>query len=187
MPTSHRAGGDLLGRDGSTPWTRTASGINEMNTERSLEDVRSIDALVQALYACVSFPPGGQPDYGRLRSLFHPEARISPPRSGPLSPIGVLDIENFITGSREFIVTSGLDARGFSEREIGRNEKRYGNIAQVFSAYESRHLPADPKPHQRGVNAIQLVRDRERWWVMSIVWDLERADNPVPPELKQGG
>jgi hypothetical protein len=35
----------------------------------------------------------------------------------------------------------------------------------------------------RGVNIFQLYYDGQRWWILSIVWDEERSDNPIPPEL----
>jgi hypothetical protein len=54
-----------------------------------------------------------------------------------------------------------------------------GNVTQVFSSYESRHSPSD-KPFDRGINSIQLLNDGKRWWVLSILWDSERADNPLP-------
>ncbi|MBK7705512.1 MAG: hypothetical protein IPJ30_06950 [Acidobacteria bacterium] len=37
----------------------------------------------------------------------------------------------YVNGSNGFFV-----AEGFSEREIGRVERRFGNLAHVFSAYE---------------------------------------------------
>jgi hypothetical protein len=27
---------------------------------------------------------------------------------------------------------------------------------------------------------VQLFFDRGRWWIVSIVWDNERPDNPLP-------
>jgi len=52
----------------------------------------------------------------------------------------------------------------------------------VFSSYESRRSPA-AKPFQRGINSIQLLNNGKRWWVLSILWDEERAGNPLPADF----
>lgn len=144
------------------------------------EDVSTVDAIVKALYESVSFSPGRQPDYSRLRSLFHPEARIIPPKADKNTPTVLLDLESFLKRSWESVVTTGLERKGFSEREIARRVEAYGNIAHVFSTYESRNVPQDPVPVQRGINSLQIIRDSNRWWITSILWDLERPTNPIP-------
>jgi hypothetical protein len=70
----------------------------------------------------------------------------------------------------------------FYESAIANRVQTFGNIAQVFSAYESRHAPGE-KPFQRGINSIQMLNDGKRWWVLSILWDEERPDNPLPKEF----
>jgi hypothetical protein len=32
----------------------------------------------------------------------------------------------------------------------------------------------------RGINSMQLFHDGERWWLLSVVWDNEREDQPIP-------
>jgi hypothetical protein len=38
----------------------------------------------------------------------------------------------------------------------------------------------DPKPFARGINSFQLIHDGKRWWVLTIFWEGERPDNPIP-------
>jgi hypothetical protein len=38
----------------------------------------------------------------------------------------------------------------------------------------------DPKPFTRGINSIQLFYDGARWWIMSICWQHESPEHPVP-------
>lgn len=143
-------------------------------------DVMTLDAVVKALYEAVSFPPGRQPDYQRLRGLFHPEGRIVPPRSEKAPGHEVLDLDRFIASSREFVVTTGLERQGFQEREIARRTSMYGAMAHLFSTYENRHATEDPAPFQRGINSIQLVKDPDRFWIVSILWEEERPGHPIP-------
>jgi len=70
----------------------------------------------------------------------------------------------------------------FYEKAIVNRSESFGNVTQLFSSYASRHSPTD-KPFERGINSIQLLNDGTRWWVLSILWDTERADNPLPEKF----
>ena len=143
-------------------------------------DVATIDAIVTALYASISGPAGEARDWDRFRSLFAPGARLIPlarPANGPPVP-RVLSPDDYVQRSGEF-----LTRYGFTEREIARRVDRFGGIAQVFSTYEGRFQASDaPSTPPRGINSIQLAFDGTRWWVVTVFWDSERADNPIPAE-----
>ena len=83
-------------------------------------------------------------------------------------------------GGRVQRAGSALTQNGFFEHEIGRSIDRFGAIAQVFSAYESKRSASDAKPFARGINSIQLFDDGTRWYVVTIYWDSERPGNPIP-------
>ena len=142
-------------------------------------DVASIDAIIGALYHVISGNAGEARDWDRMRTLFHPGARLIPtrPTQGGGAEARVMTLQEWIDGA------TGYFAReGFHEREIGRRVERYGNVAHAFSAYESVRTPSDA-PFARGVNSIQLLKDGGRWWVVTIFWDSEREGNPVPADL----
>jgi hypothetical protein len=73
-----------------------------------------------------------------------------------------------------------LEKNGFFETEIARQVEQYGGVVHAFSTYESRHKAEDPAPFVRGINSIQLFNDGQRWWVVTILWEGERPDNPIP-------
>jgi hypothetical protein len=142
-------------------------------------DVQSIDAIVAALYDVISGPAGQKRDWDRMRSLFVPGARMIPTSvaaTGGGTTARVLDVEGYIQRSGPAL------ERGFFEREIFRKTDAFGNIAHVFSTYESRRAAADTKPFARGINSIQLLKDGDRWWVVTIYWDAERPGNDIPPQ-----
>ncbi|MBI1803551.1 MAG: hypothetical protein HY033_01810 [Ignavibacteriae bacterium] len=145
-------------------------------------DVVSVNAIIKALYESVSFPPGRQPDYTRLRTLFHLNGIVIPPRTDHSAEFAVTDVETFINRSRQYVITTGMERKGFHENEIARRTESFGSIVHVFSTYESRYQPGDPTPIQRGINSIQLGRDGKRWCVLSILWDVERPGNPIPKD-----
>jgi hypothetical protein len=144
------------------------------------EDVSSADAILAALYDVISGPAGQKRDWDRMRSLFVPGARLIPTRrdaqSGEVRLL-LLDVEGYITRSAPL-----LEKNGFFEKEIARRSERFGNILHAFSTYESRHTAADPAPFARGINSIQLLFDGKRWWVVTIYWQGESPENPLPNE-----
>ena len=87
----------------------------------------------------------------------------------------VLTVEDYIKGSGPF-----LEERGFFEKEVARRVEQYGNIAHVFSTYESRMKAEDPKPFMRGINSFQLWNDGKRWWVVTVFWQQEDPTTPLP-------
>lgn len=142
------------------------------------EDVESMDAILGALYNVISGPAGQARDWDRFRSLFTPGARLIPTGRTPEGQprIRVIDPEGYITNS------SAALQQGFFEKEIARKVDRFGGIAQVFSTYEARRTANDPKPFVRGINSIQLYFDGTRWWIVSVYWEAERPDSPLPAQ-----
>ncbi|HSE37374.1 MAG TPA: hypothetical protein VLG74_08745 [Blastocatellia bacterium] len=140
-------------------------------------DVASMDSIVVALYDVISGPAGKKRDWDRMRSLFIPGARLIPTGRRQSGEVGsrVLTVEDYITGSAK-----ALEEGGFFEKEVSRRTELYGNIAHVFSTYESRRKSDDAKPFARGINSIQLMNDGKRWWIVTVFWQAEGPDNPLP-------
>lgn len=83
----------------------------------------------------------------------------------------------------EFVgATEPLVKKGFTEREIFRTTRHYGNMVHVDSTYEVLVGGGNPVP-SRGVNSLDLYFEGTRWWVASVVWQSEDAAHPIPPEL----
>jgi hypothetical protein len=108
------------------------------------------------------------------RRAAHPDANASG-RCGRRSWPHLLDLDGFIER-----VQPHFEANGFYEKEIARHTEQFGQIAHVWSTYESRHHPDDPQPFGRGINSIQLFNDGRRWWIVSIYWQQETAAHPIP-------
>jgi hypothetical protein len=143
------------------------------------EDVASMETIIAALYDTISGPAGPR-DWPRLRGLFLPGARLIPcgRRQDGTIAARVLSVDEFIQAS-----APRTKNEGFFEREISRRTERFGAVAHVFSTYESRRAKDDTKPFVRGINSIQLFFDGRRWWVVTIFWDSERPDQPLPAEF----
>lgn len=141
------------------------------------KDVSSPEALVAAVYDVISGPAGQKRNWDRMRTLFVPDARMIPTGKRPTgeSTRRSLSVEEYITSSGPF-----LEKDGFYETEIGKRTEQYGNIVHVFSTYESKRAVSDEKPFMRGINSFQLWNDGRRWWVITILWQSESKDTPIP-------
>lgn len=137
-------------------------------------DKVAIDALIKALYEVISFDEGGEPDWQRMQALFSRHARIT-----RVTPEGTdyLDLGGFQELAKETFEL-GVYTR-FHEVEVRRDERKFGALAHVLSAYETRHSPTAAEPFARGVNSLQLIREGDGWKVLSLFWDEERVDNPL--------
>jgi DNA-binding beta-propeller fold protein YncE len=143
------------------------------------EDVKSIDGIMTALYDVISGPAGQKRDWDRFRGLFAPSARLIPTGRRPNGQ----QVFRMLT-PEEYVTTIGpqLEQGGFFEREIGRRTDSFGSVTHVFSAYDSKRALADAAPFSRGINSIQVFHDGDRYWVLSIFWDSERTDLPIPSQ-----
>jgi hypothetical protein len=152
-----------------TPGT-AASGANP-------KDVASMDAIVAAIYDAISGAACQHRDWDRFRSLFAPGARLIPTAIGPDGKL-IARVET----PDEYVasVRNSMENNGFFEHEISRTVETFGSISQVFSTYESRRRADDEKPFARGINSIQLLNDGTRWWVVTVYWQGERPDRPIP-------
>jgi hypothetical protein len=142
------------------------------------DDVKSLDSLLAALYGVIS-GPAGERDWNRFRSLFLPQARLTAATKRPdgTSRVHSMSVEDYAKGAGDYFAE-----HGFFESPIVNRIQSFGNVSQVFSSYESRHA-AGEAPFARGINSIQLLNDGSRWWIVSILWDEERSDNPLPKEF----
>ena len=142
------------------------------------DDVKSIDNILAALYNVIS-GPAGERDWNRFRSLFLPSATLTSAgkdREGN-THLRPRSVDEYVKSSGDYFAQ-----HGFFESPIVNRIQTFGNIAHVFCSYESRNAPGEA-PFARGINSFQLAYDGKRWWIVSILWDQERPDNPLPKEF----
>lgn len=145
--------------------------------EANLKDVASLDAIVAAVYDVISGPPGER-DWNSFRSLFTPDGRLIPIFKKPDGTFGhrVLAVEDYVKNGAEY-----FRKEGFFEREVARKTDQFGQLAVIFTTYASRHTAdLNEKPFARGINSMTFYNDGKRWYCLSIIWDSERPDNPIP-------
>jgi len=142
------------------------------------EDVSSIDGMIKAYYDVITGPAGQPRQWGRDRSLYIADLRFVAMGVGKDGkPVArIMSHQDFVDDN-----DARMTSRGFDEREIHRVTQRFGNIAHVFSTYETRQTPGGPVIG-RGINSIELFWDGQRWWIANAIWDDERPGNPISKE-----
>ena len=125
-----------------------------------MSKVQTIDSTIQTLYSVISGEKGEERNWELFKYLFHEDAKLMPSGANRQGVVGVryLTKDQYIESSGKWLVENG-----FFEKEIGRKTDLFGNMAQVFSTYESFKSKKDTKPFMRGINSIQLLNDGKRW------------------------
>jgi hypothetical protein len=155
--------------------------------QASGRDLSTPESVVLALYEAISGPQGVERDWDLLRALFDTRARFLIGRwreeSGQFrDAVCEWDLDGFIEEGRAFWLEDG-----FWETQLVSRTESYGNVAHVFSSYESRIGAETSDPVGRGINSIQLLKHAGRWWITGIVWDIETEENRIPDALTVGG
>lgn len=148
-------------------------------------DVASLDSIMKAVYDVISGDAGKGRDWDRFRSLFYDGARLIPTSKD--AKTGVIAAHALSPDEYVKRVEPFFAKQGFFERETARRVETYGAVTHVFSTYESRHSAADKTPFARGINSFQLFNDGKRWWVMTIYWQAETPELPIPTKYLSSG
>ena len=137
------------------------------------KDVVTIDAIIQASYEVVSGEKGAPRQWERDQYLHHPTAVYSFFDRQKQEQV-TMTLSEFHQETDNMVRTTA-----FYESEINREVRRYGNIAQVWSTYETR-LEKDGPVERRGINSLQLIYDNDRWYIISWIFFGEDEANPIP-------
>ena len=140
------------------------------------EDVTSIDGIIKASYEVVSGDIGEKRQWKRDLSLHNSNAIYCFPtvNSEGETKQTIMPISDFHKLTDDMVVTTP-----FYENEINREVQIFGNIAHVWSTYETRLVKNGPVA-RRGINSIQLYFDEKRWWIISWTFDKESEFQKIP-------
>jgi hypothetical protein len=134
----------------------------------------ALDKTLREMYEVISFPEGGEPDWERMKTVFHPQARIT-----RITPEGIdyFDLPLFQAMAMEMLDRGVYTC--FFEEEIARQAQIFGSVGHVLSAYQTKGSPRASSCLARGVNSIQLLWAGSSWQVLSLLWDEATPGNPL--------
>jgi hypothetical protein len=132
------------------------------------KDVKSIDAIINAYYEVISGSSEDPWQFERDKFLHSAKAVIIRLDNEGNATFNSLEAE---------YIPMGLNPReDLYEMELKREVRQFGNIAQVWSAFEIRTDP-EVSTNIRGLNSIQLHYEKGRWYIDSWTLQMETADN----------
>jgi hypothetical protein len=144
--------------------------FGQTNEEKYAEDVQSVNAIINAYYDVVSGSSSEPWEFERDKYIHSKNAVIT-----KLDESGKAESHNL---EAEYIPLGLSPKEDFYEKELKRIVSTYGNIAQVWSAFEIR---TDPKTESniRGLNSIQLHYESSRWYIDSWICEMESEKSSV--------
>jgi hypothetical protein len=138
-------------------------------------DVDTVEHIVAAVYEVISGPAGPR-DWDRFKSLYYPGARMIPSGRNDKGTAfaRVTTPDEYATRGQDY-----FSKQAFFENPVANRVEVWDHIAHVWSTYESRHAKEE-KPFARGINSFQLFNDGSRWWILTVYWEGEDKDHPLP-------
>ncbi len=143
--------------------------------------LQTAEGTIREIYRLVSFSPGQQTDWSRVRNLFLPEAVVVLRTTRTATT--VFSVDGFIADFMRFDSLPAVVQNGFTERIVSLRASVFRDMAYVATVYEAR-IPNAMREGQLGVDYWLLVRRDGRWWIASVTNDLPTPEHPLPAELR---
>ncbi|MEA3496199.1 MAG: hypothetical protein U9R42_09215 [Bacteroidota bacterium] len=132
-------------------------------------EVKSINNIISTVYELISGHAGDR-DWVKFKALFCSNAQFTSLK------INEKGKEVFFRGGIDDYIAylkPILKEYDYYEKETGRSIQESGNIAQVFSMFESIMLEDNTPENRKGANCFQLIYKNNRWWIINVLWNNE--------------
>ena len=150
--------------------------FGQTGEEKYAKDVKSIAAIINAYYDVVSGLSSEPWEFERDKYIHSENAVITGLDENGNAESHTLEAE---------YIPIGLSPKGdFFEKELKRKVSNYGNIAQVWSAFEIRTDP-NTESDIRGLNSVQLHYENGRWWIDSWTCEMESEKSAVVTDFME--
>ncbi|WNB18138.1 hypothetical protein [Marivirga arenosa] len=142
-------------------------------SQNYLKDVQSVENIMSALTEVISGPADQERDWERFKFLFSEDAKLIPTLINEEGEISY----NYWT-PQEYIdmYKKYREGTAFYEQELNRITEEFGNIVHCFSTYAVRTEKNGPV-QRRGINSIQILRDKDRYYIMNVFWSNESEND----------
>lgn len=118
--------------------------------------------------------PGTDPDWGRFRKDFLPDAQLF----GAAQPVQMRTVEGFIE-RMESIARKNLYT--FEEHAQGMKILSFGNVAVVLAMSE---MLENGEEENHDISGYLLMKSDGRWLIAAHAWDQASDDKPIPEDLR---
>lgn len=145
-----------------------------MSTDSQSPDAAAVRNVFEEMYDALSWTEQQPPDWKRFSAAFSEGACLA----ASARPANLIDVDTFT--KRMATQRDNGSLPHFVEKQIGIEVGIFGNTATAQSAY---HTDMGESGEGRGVNSAVLIKDEDRWRVVSMCWDSESEDKPIPSRL----
>ncbi len=135
-----------------------------MTNQAPPSDLAKIERVMTVLYESISGKDDSERDWDLSKSLFHPDARVSP-NAFEDRVRGVMTEEEFQADARPRIAP-----RAFFEWEVDRDVRITGEVASIRSHYRAAESAHGEPIIKEGINHLILIREEGQWKIMAIAW-----------------
>ncbi|MBD0777715.1 hypothetical protein HPE56_07910 [Maribacter sp. ANRC-HE7] len=148
--------------------------FGQTNDDKYAKDVKSVDAIINAYYDVVSGSCSEPWEFERDSYIHSKNAFITRIDENGKAKTHSLEAE---------YIPIGLSPKeNFYEKELKRIVSKFGNIAQVWSAFEIR-TDLKTESNIRGLNSVQLHYENGRWFIDSWTCEMESEKNNLVTEF----
>lgn len=145
-------------------------------TEAMKDEFAAIRAVIARQFDSIGWTAERPADWATFADDFLPEATLFP----AARPIAAKSIDAFIDRMKN-VATSELQS--LEETVLGTRIQVFGNVAIAMVVCGMSENGSEPK---RGVEAILLVKNQDRWRIAAQAWDMEAPEKMVPADLLDG-
>jgi hypothetical protein len=148
----------------------------EVNAQNYDRDVRSVESIMSALTEVISGPAEEERDWERFKFLFADDAKLIPTQK---SENGEVTYNYWTPQEYVNMYIKNRGGTAFYEQEVFRITESFGNIAHCFSTYTVK-TKENGEIERRGINSIQLLKGKDRWYIMNVFWSNESEGVQLP-------
>ena len=144
----------------------------------------AIERIMTVLYQSISGTDDSERDWDLSKSLFHPDARVSP-NAFENRGRGIMTEDEFQADARPRIAP-----QAFFEWEVERDVHITGQVASVRSHYRAAETLHGEPIIKEGVNHLILIKEEDKWQIMAMAWKGEGSqgsqENKAPTHHAPG-
>ena len=144
--------------------------------KKSIEHQEIAD-VITTMYQTISGDTLTERDWDLFISLFHKNAELN--YTTKIKKDSML-IKSLTPKEYAEMGASSFKKYNFNEIELHRVTEVFGNVAHVFSTYQTTYESNSFKKVKKGINSIQLIYNGKKWLITSITWSDGTKENPVP-------
>lgn len=145
------------------------------NSLNLISDSSAIALLTESFYQTLSFDKVDMNKYDSLNKFFTAQGLL-------ISNVGkepqFFTVKQYIESAKENFEKQQIST--WNESEVCATTELFGKVAHRFSTYKIKLVSNGQESYRTGINAIQLIKQDNRWLITTVAWDKESKTLKIP-------